>query len=114
MISSKKTLSCNTIKLVVAAKIGSSDRIIAVVIVLTNFCAQTVTKKQSNVPKNPRYKTLFITVGEIYFMKFNPITMTEMELQVFRIFWLIRNYQQVLLQPSSYKQANGEDVESGY
>ena len=64
MISSKERLSCNTIKLVVAAKIGSSDRIIAVVIVLTNFCAQTVTKKQSNVPKNPRYKTLFITVGE--------------------------------------------------
>ena len=65
MISSKERLSCNTIKLEVAAKTGSSEKIIAVVIVLTNFCAQTVTKKQSNVPKNPRYKTLFITVGEI-------------------------------------------------
>ncbi len=65
MISSKERLSCNTIKLVVTAKIGSSDRIIAVVIVLTNFCDKTVTKKQSNVPKNPRYKSLLIIVGEI-------------------------------------------------
>ena len=62
MISSKERLSCNTIKRVVAAKIGSSDRIIAVVIVLTNFCAQTVTKKQSKVPKNPSYKSLLINV----------------------------------------------------
>ncbi len=62
MVSSKDRLSCNTIKLVVAAKIGSSDRIMAVVIVLTNFCAQTVTKKQSKVPKNPSYKSLLINV----------------------------------------------------
>lgn len=64
MISSKFKLSCNNIKLVVAAKTGSREKIIAVVIVLTNFWAQTVIKKQSNVPKKPRYNTLFKTNGE--------------------------------------------------